>query len=200
MAEVTFEAIQRANGFIKTTEIKGKNYAEVPQRIKAFRFIYPQGRISTELVSDDGNVCVFRAVITDEAGNLLGTGTAFEERGSTFINKTSYIENCETSAVGRALAMCGFGIDVSISSAEEVTNAINNQGEKPETKDVKAKAIEEADLRAKVLAYFNRHQMGAEALQEICMHYKKTSVNQLTGADCKDYIDKLQASGGNIYE
>ena len=58
---------------------------------------------------------------------MLGTGTAYEKESSTFINKTSYIENCETSAVGRALGMAGFGIDTSVASAEEVKNAINNQ-------------------------------------------------------------------------
>lgn len=69
---------------------------------------------------------------------VLGTGTAYEKEGSTFINKTSYIENCETSAVGRALGMAGFGIDTSIASAEEVQNAIANQG----TDDRWIKAIE----------------------------------------------------------
>ncbi len=54
---------------------------------------------------------------------LLGTGTAYEKENSSFINKTSYIENCETSAVGRALGMAGFGIDTSIRSAEEMQNA-----------------------------------------------------------------------------
>jgi hypothetical protein len=79
-------------------------------------------------VSNEGGVCVFRATIYDEDNNILGTGTAYENEKSSYINKTSYIENCETSAVGRALGMCGFGIDTSIASADEVVNAINNQG------------------------------------------------------------------------
>ena len=56
------------------------------------------------------------------------TGVAYENEGSTYINKTSYIENCETSAVGRALGMLGIGIDVSIASADEMINEVNNQG------------------------------------------------------------------------
>ena len=116
-----------ANETIKTTDIKGKDYAEVNQRIKAFRMVYPQGTINTQLVSNENGVCVFRASVHAEDGTLLGTGTAYEKENSTFINKTSYIENCETSAVGRALGMAGFGIDVSVASAEEVQNAINNQ-------------------------------------------------------------------------
>lgn len=116
-----------ANETIKTTDIKGKEYAEVNQRIKAFRMVYPQGTIVTDMISNENGVCIFKARVSDDNGHILGTGTAYEKEGSTFINKTSYIENAETSAVGRALGMAGFGIDVSVASAEEVQNAINNQ-------------------------------------------------------------------------
>ena len=116
-----------ANEQIKTTDIKGKDYAEVNQRIKAFRMVYPQGSIRTEMLSNENGVCVFRATAWDETNTLLATGHAYEKEDSTFINKTSFIENCETSAVGRCLGMAGFGIDVSVASAEEVQNAIANQ-------------------------------------------------------------------------
>ena len=133
-----FEDIKRVNETIKTLDVKGKDYAEVNQRIKAFRMLYPTGTIETEMLSNENGVCVFKAKVgytisifednkIEQYFTLLGTGTAYEKEGSTFINKTSYIENCETSAVGRALAMCGIGIDTSIASAEEVQNAINNQ-------------------------------------------------------------------------
>lgn len=127
----TFEELRRANESIKTTDIKGKEYAEVNQRIKAFRSVCPQGAIITEMISNENGVCVFRAEIYNDEHTLIGTGTAYEKESSSFINKTSYIENCETSAVGRALGMCGFGIDTSVASFEEVQNAINNQGSKP---------------------------------------------------------------------
>ena len=125
-----WEDLKKANETIKTTEIKGKDYAEVNQRIKAFRMVCPQGSIITEMISNENGVCVFKATILNDEQVILGTGTAYENEKSSFINKTSYIENCETSAVGRALGMCGFGIDTSVASFEEVTNAINNQGEK----------------------------------------------------------------------
>lgn len=123
----TWEQLAQANATIKTTPIKGKDYAEVPQRIKAFRSVCPGGAIITEMVSNENGVCVFRATVYDEDKNIIGTGTAYEKESSSYINKTSYIENCETSAVGRALGMCGFGVDTSVASAEEVQNAINNQ-------------------------------------------------------------------------
>ena len=116
-----------ANETIKTTDIKGREYAEVNQRIKAFRMIYPQGSIVTQMLSNENGVCVFKATVGTDDGVILGTGTAYEKEDSSFINKTSYIENCETSAVGRALGMAGFGIDVSVASAEEVANAMANQ-------------------------------------------------------------------------
>ena len=128
---ITFEQICKANASIKTTAIQGKDYAEVNQRIKAFRMVYPTGTIATAMLSNENGVCVFSASVgyTNEEGTYipLGSGTAYEKENSTFINKTSYIENCETSAVGRALGMCGFGIDTSVASAEEVQNAIANQ-------------------------------------------------------------------------
>ena len=116
-----------ANEQIRTTDIKGKDYAEVNQRIKAFRMVYPQGSIPTEIVSIENGVVIMKASVYTDDGLLLATGTAYEKEDSTFINKTSYIENCETSAIGRALGIAGFGIDVSVASAEEVQNAIQNQ-------------------------------------------------------------------------
>ena len=68
-----------------------------------------------------------KAIIKNPDGVILATGLAYEKEGSTFINKTSYIENCETSAWGRALGNLGIGIDTSIASAEEVGNAIKQQ-------------------------------------------------------------------------
>ena len=138
---MTFEDLQKANQSIKPIDIKGKEYSEVCERIKVFRMLYPEGCILTEMISNENGICVFKAsvyaykrktyldneLLSNEEKLLLGTGYAYEKENSTFINKTSYIENCETSAVGRALAMCGIGIDTSIASAEEVINAVNNQ-------------------------------------------------------------------------
>ena len=129
---ISFEDIKKANETIKTTDIKGKEYAEVNQRIKAFRMVYPQGTIETALIKCENGMCIMRAevMIKEENGmKVLGTGTAYEKENSSFINKTSYIENCETSAVGRALGMAGFGIDTSIASYEDVANAMQRQNE-----------------------------------------------------------------------
>ena len=77
----------------------------------------------------DGTQCLCKCTITNPSGEVIAQGHAHEVQVSSNINKTSYIENCETSAVGRALAMLGIGIDTSIASANEVTEAIAKQEE-----------------------------------------------------------------------
>ena len=98
----TFENIADANATIKTTRIGKKDYAEVNQRIKAFRMVYPEGFIISEIDQLVDGLCIFRArvgvyeVFADGAvkERVLGTGTAYEKEGSSQINRTSYIENC----------------------------------------------------------------------------------------------------------
>lgn len=166
---MTFEDLTKANesistmGISKTDKKTGKTttkqYAEVNQRIKAFRMLIPDGSITTELLSLADGVAIFKATVSDGDGRVLGTGTAYEKEGSSFINQTSYIENCETSAVGRALAMCGIGIDLSIASYEEVANASLNQGES------EAKKMLDAS-REKMLEVVNKHYpIGSDALK-----------------------------------
>ncbi len=129
---ITYEQIKAVSDGIVTTNIKGKEYVDVAQRIKAFRMNHPNGFIITEMLDNMDGVCVFRAKCGEYDENgialVLGTGTAYEKETSSYINKTSYIENCETSAVGRALGMAGYGIDTSVASYEEVANARMNQG------------------------------------------------------------------------
>lgn len=177
---MTFEELQKANQSIATTNIKGKEYAEVNQRIKAFRMVYPGGCIKTELVSNADGVCVFKAEVYD-GENLIGTGHAYERESSSFINKTSYIENCETSAVGRALGMCGFGIDTSVCSAEELNNAIINQeASKPITKS-----------QVKILVSLAEKK--ESDLSDICDYFKVGRLEELTVEEYAKCIRMLEA-------
>ena len=109
---------------LKTINIHGKNYVEVNERIKYFRENYKGWSLTSELIDLTENRCVIKASITDEKDKVIATGIAYEVMGSSYINKTSFIENCETSAWGRALGNLGIGIDTSIASAFEVNNAI----------------------------------------------------------------------------
>jgi len=118
-----------SNYKFKTTNIRGKQYVEVNERIKFFRQEdeYKNWTLSTEFTALDSDMCVCKAIVADPAQRIISSGHAHEERSSSHINKTSYVENCETSAIGRALAMMGIGIDTSIASANEVNDAIAKQ-------------------------------------------------------------------------
>lgn len=108
-------------------KIKGKDYVMVNERLKYFREKYKGWSLTSEIVSLDSDSCVIKALICDENGVLKATGFAQEDRTSSMINKTSFVENCETSAWGRALGNLGIGIDESVASAEEVDMAIKKQ-------------------------------------------------------------------------
>lgn len=178
---MNWQDIVTANAGIKTTDVKGKDYAEVNQRIKAFRSICPNGSIETMILSNDNGVCVIEAVVKDETGKVLGTGHAYEKEGSTYINKTSYIENCETSAVGRALGMCGIGIDTSIASYEEVANAIKQQEER--VTEVHIKTLE-----------FLAAKKGV-AIERLLAKYKIKAINDISMADYTACVKGLEAMG-----
>ena len=167
-----FEDLVKANAEIKTTNIKGKDYAEVNQRIKVFRMLYPNGSIQTNIESLENGVVVMKAIVKDEEEHILGTGYAYEKESSSFINKTSYIENCETSAVGRALGMIGIGIDTSVASYEEVANAIEQQ---------QAEKIENSVIsETKVKALFARCENENVSTDKIKKLYKVATLADLT--------------------
>ncbi len=108
--------------------IHGKEYQTVGKRINDFRANYPEYEINTEVLSA-AELILIKATIKNSQGQVIATGHAEEERGSTNINRTSAVENAETSAVGRCLAFMGLG-GTQIASADEVANAVTQQGQK----------------------------------------------------------------------
>jgi hypothetical protein len=186
---ITFEDIRKANESIKTTMIEGNDYAKVNQRIKAFRMVYPTGAILTDMAKNENGVCVFTAACgyynNDGTFITLGTGTACERENSTFINETSYIENCETSAVGRALGMCGFGIDTSVASAEEVRNATQNQNDpvKDTPSDDRKATPKQIEVLAKTFTGENMTKLlkayGVERIEDISMSKASELIGKL---------------------
>lgn len=203
---LTYEEIVKVNESIRTTDIKGKEYAEVNQRIKAFRMLFPLGKILTEMVSNENGVCVFRCSVYN-GEELLGTGHAYEKENSTFINKTSYIENCETSAVGRALGMCGIGIDTAVASYEEVANAIEqqkpqNKGEKQAKNErtnennTKTNTKEQKQFRPMNEVQYKMITSLPEELQKfIVSKYELESIEELSGDRAGALIQSFVAKG-----
>ena len=125
---------------MKTVNIKGKEYITVNERLLYFRNAdaYKGWRIVEDLIAIDEKEGVFKVTILDLEGNEICSAHAQEYRDSSYINKTSFLENGFTSALGRALGYLGIGIDTAIASANEVSNAVKNQ-----EKDNKAWLTEE---------------------------------------------------------
>ena len=112
---------------LKTVNIKGKEYVTVNERLKYFREHFKGYSLTSEITHLNENGVIIKATIKNAEGVEVATGYAHEKQGSSFINKTSFIENCETSAWGRCLGNIGIGLDQSVASADEVANAIKNQ-------------------------------------------------------------------------
>jgi len=114
---------------LKTISIQGKPYVEVSERINYFRSSseYKGWGMETMIESQNDKNITMRCVIKNQEGSIISSGIAQEVAGSSFINKGSHVENCETSAVGRALGNLGIGTETSVASYDEVSNAKLNQ-------------------------------------------------------------------------
>ena len=121
---------------MKAINIKGKPYVMVHERVKEFLSAKHGWRFVTDIVTINADECCMVCKVYDADDRLMATGHGYERADNGNINRTSHVENCETSAVGRALGFIGIGIDASIASAEEVMNAIQQQeDERPWLKD-----------------------------------------------------------------
>ena len=199
-----WQSLVKANAAIRTTNIKGKEYAEVNQRVKAFRTLYPEGFITTEILCREGGLCIIKATVghyADGKSVILATGTAYEKEGSSQINRTSYIENCETSAVGRALGMAGFGIDTSIASADEMNNALLQQNTNAVQKPVQAEPHVQKPVQSEQAAPYDILQETA-ADSELRLKWLEKYGEKALDASCKKKfgtgfaqtpIDKIKA-------
>ena len=124
-SNVNYLQIEKANKEITTIKIGKGNYATVNERVNAYRKVYPTGTIETEIEEITDNMVRMKTIVTDENGKVIATGRASEiKKGG--VNSTSMIENCETSAVGRALGLAGFGIKSSIASGEDIERNKDN--------------------------------------------------------------------------
>jgi hypothetical protein len=124
-------------------------YATVEERLEKFWNDHPNGAVITDIVKHEGDVCIFKALIFFERGaELVATGFAEEIRDASPVNKTSFVENAETSAIGRALAACGYQMKKRPSREEmekvERRNSLGSAAAKPvQVEDPKALVSEE---------------------------------------------------------
>jgi len=110
------------------------DYAEVAERLPLFWKDCPRGRIVTEIVVDDGTRIVIQAELYADITDTVPTTTGYAEeiRGSSMVNKTSALENCETSAIGRALANYQYQGAKKRASLEEIVK-VYRQGAEVQT-------------------------------------------------------------------
>ena len=110
-------------------DIHGKSYVTVGERVKDFHKLFPNGSIVTEVIEFSDKRFLPKTTVIPDVKNIerCFTGYAYENIGIGNINKTSALENCETSSCGRALGFLGIGLDGSIATADEVSNAIEQQ-------------------------------------------------------------------------
>lgn len=179
-----FSKVQELNTELKYTEIKGKKYITVNQRVLAFRQLYPNGRINTEIVkisADNGTTVIVKASVYD-GDALISTGHALETPAKNKnINQFSALENCETSAVGRALGLLGIGSTDSIASLEEV-QTIEDDGNYAQ------------QLAGAITAPADPNRISPEHLATLAKLYQGASLNKLLDhfqlASLEDMDDK----------
>lgn len=106
--------------------IHGRVYQTVALRVQKFREAHPDWEISTDIIENNDKVVIMRATICSADGKVIATGHCEEIRGSSQINKTSALMNCETGSIGRALAAAGWG-GQEFASADEVASAIQKE-------------------------------------------------------------------------
>jgi len=171
---------------LKTIKVQGgKEYAEVHTRVNYFRSQnqYKDWGEDCEIIhcADDMSWVLMKATITYPDGRVASTGHAFERQDGSRINERNHVENCETSAVGRALGLLGIGSDGSIASYEEVANAIDNQN-----KDSKKEKqyILHTDNWAKALKFITSQRDSGKDLEEIIKtlednKYGKLELNEI---------------------
>ena len=168
----------------KAVKIQGKDYVLVSDRVLYFNEIYTTGSIETELVSDwNSDLVVVKATVSPD-GKRKFTGYSQAVVGNGFINKTSALENCETSAVGRALGMMGIGVIDSIASADELKKSTWNEPyPKPPTREERIKSLSPLDTAKGELARRMQYDEGISA---------KELKNVIVAAIGKDTVDDME--------
>lgn len=169
--------------------IHGKDYQTVALRVTKFREDNPDWTIKTKVL-DMGMYITIRASIYDAEGRLISTGHASEERGEGMINTTSALENCETSAVGRALAFYRFP-GTFLRSADEMSEALIQQAVKGQQKEYgeRMKTLREIPVLQKIVELKARlADNDFHAAAEIMLDFKDDELAALRCAPTKGGI------------
>lgn len=136
---------------METINIKGKEYVTVNERLKEFRKTHKDYSLVTEIIELGADFCTMKASVIDDKGVIRATGYAREVIAKSPINKFAYVENCETSAIGRALGNFGIGIDEAVCTADELVMKLSQGQETTAKNDFEASAKAEKSAKTKAL-------------------------------------------------
>lgn len=148
---------------MKTINIKGKEYVTVNERLKEFRNTHKDYSLVTEIIELGADYCTIKASVIDDKGTTRATGFAREVISKSPINKFAYVENCETSAIGRALGNFGIGIDEAVCTADELVMKLSQEQENQQKNNFEASA--KAEKSAKTRAIHTALKTGEEYIE-----------------------------------
>ena len=180
----------------KAIDIKGKQYVLVSDRVLYFNETYPNGCIVTERLSNE-NMEIFKATIIPDCDKPERKFTWYSQAKwwEWFINKTAAMENAETSAVGRALAMMGIWVIDSIASADEIKKAegsnewaVQKEASKTDKQDDEKPWFNQENLD-KFVGIAKQYKSADDALKEIKSYYR---ISRSMGEEVKKLYDNLQ--------
>ena len=172
-------------------KIHGKKYMTVAERLDLITKEHKNYELTSEVINLTESACCIRATL--KLGERIFTGIAHEEKSTNNINKTSYVECCETSAWGRAMAAAGYA-GTEIASAEEIANAVIKQASlTPQKETPKPDA--------------NKLQIGKDKIHALLKDYsvedkkaiiKKATFSHYNGKD--SWVDDVNNLTKNGYE
>ena len=136
---------------LESMSIQGKDYVLVKTRLQYLRKHYENADIKTEILHFDGDSIMCKVTLYID-GKSVSEGIAHEEKGKNSINATSFVEICQTSALGRCLGIYGIGITTSVATWDEVNSAIKQQ---------------EANARENELAQYKAESLSAKLIMAI---------------------------------
>lgn len=178
---------------MKTINIRGKEYITVNERLKEFRNNFKDYSLVTEIVELGADYATVKASVIDDKGILRATGFAREVIAKSPINKFAFLENCETSAIGRALGNFGIGIDDAVCTADELLMKLSQDQKPSKTKeqtDFEKEAAAEKTARTKALKTGNDTPAPQNSLQER-YHNTVEDLKSVQGELTKSVIDRI---------
>jgi hypothetical protein len=167
-------------------------YETVAQRLERFWTTYPQGQIVTTMMHYDASTVIFRCETFDNEGRIIAHGWAEEVMGNSPVNKTSFLENCETSAIGRAISNGPLGHTGERASSTEMEK-VNRVNTAPATDTF-------GSASAKQIGFLKSLQRGKawDDFQLLEFIHKvlgddSVVIETMTGTQCSKVIERMKA-------